>query len=79
MTGYVKIILQIVALLLGMVNRHLKKRDAEEGLRNNEEFRKAMSAGDTDRAADLLSKRLRDIESNRAKRQGADIPPPDKP
>ena len=74
----IKAILQIAAILLKIVDRHLEERAANERLIDNEKFKQAIADGNLDFAAYILGRRLQSIKDCRAKGQGADIPPPDK-
>lgn len=75
----VNLILQIAALLLGILDRHLEKQAEDEEIIENEKFKKALTGGDFDYAAYLLSRRLRKHQGHRAKGQRTDTLPSDKP
>jgi len=55
-------ILKIIAIVLGLVERHFTSLDARQKEIQDEAFRKAMAENDRMLASDMLRKRLRDIQ-----------------
>lgn len=64
--------LSAIGDLLFLWKRRVKRKDKEEAHEKVQTFRKMLVSGDTDRAAYLLERRLREARSLRQRRAEAD-------